>query len=106
MFFTIVVGIVLIVALSRLKQLRQSAQGEIFCGVMFVIEILQCVFRHTIRIFSKNAVFSVILMILLPFVILFAYYAVSGIINQKKNQNSDEKGNPEKIEAGNSEEKK
>lgn len=65
MIFTIIIGIVIV--LSRFKQLRQSSQGEIFCAVMYIIEILQCVFKQTIRIFSKNAVFSVILMIFIPF---------------------------------------
>lgn len=101
MIFTIIIGIVLVIVLSRFKQLRQSAQDEIFCAVMYVIEILQCVFKQTIRIFSKNAVFSVILMILIPFVILFVYYAISQIIKQKKSQKSSD----EKLETKNSEEK-
>lgn len=84
MFLTIAIGIVLVILLSCLKQVKKSVQGEIFCGAMLVIEILQCCFEGTIRIFSQNAFLSVIIMILLPFVILFAYYVISGIIAEKK----------------------
>lgn len=93
MFLTIIIEIVLVILLSRLKQVKKSVQGEIFYGAMVVIEILQCCFEGTVRIFSQNAFLSVAIMILLPFIILFAYYAISGIIAEKKkarNQNNED----------------
>lgn len=95
MFLTISIGIILVILLSRLKQVKKSVQGEIFCGAMVVIEILQCCFEGTVRIFSQNAFLSVIIMILLPFVILFAYYAISGIIAEKKKSRNQSAENTE-----------
>lgn len=57
MIFTIIIGIILVIVLSRFKQLRQSAQGEFFCAVMYIIEILQCVLSRQFVFLAKMQFF-------------------------------------------------
>lgn len=82
---TVVLGIILLVAISRFKQLKQTIQGEIFCAALIVIELIQCIIAGTVRIFNHNAFVSIIFMILIPFVMLCVYFMV---IELKKNQNN------------------
>ena len=82
---TVVLGIILLVGISRIKQLKQSIQGEIFCAALIAIELIQCIIAGTVRIFSRNAFISIIFMILLPFVILCVYFV---IVEIKKTQNN------------------
>lgn len=90
---TIILGIGLAFGTAQLKKFRQSVQGEIFCVAMYIIIALQCIWNHTIRIFSSNAIVSVIIMLILPFVIFFLYTILSTFIKSKKNEISkkDEK---------------
>lgn len=83
LLINIVIGIALAFGTSCLKKFRETVQGEIFCGVFYLIEIMECIFRHTIRIYSRSAVFSIIIIILLPFVIFFIYTVLKGIIETK-----------------------
>ena len=83
LLINIVIGIVLAFGTSCLKKFRETVQGEIFCGFFYLLEILECIFKHTIRIYSRSAVFSIIIIILLPFVIFFIYTVLKGIIETK-----------------------
>lgn len=84
LLINIVIGIVLAFGTSCLKKIRENVQGEIFCGIFYLIEIMECIFRHTVKIYSRSAVFSIIIMILLPFIIFFIYIILKGIIESKR----------------------
>ena len=86
---SVVLGILLILVISRFKNLRQSFQGEIFCAALFVIEIIQCIISRTIRIYSRSAIFSIIIMIVLPFVILSGYFIMLEIQKTKSKDTSE-----------------
>lgn len=83
LLINIVIGIVLAFGTSCLKKIRENVQGEIFCGIFYLIEIMECIFKHKVRIYSRSAVFSIIIMILLPFVIFFIYTVLKRIIETK-----------------------
>lgn len=91
LLITILVGIGISYVLSQLKKFTQSVQGQISCIAIYIIEIFQCIFAKSIRIFSKNGFISIILMIFLPFVILCIFYILSGVIKSKKNINDIKK---------------
>lgn len=93
-FISIIAGIVLVIVISSFKKLRQIVQGEIFCLALYIIEIIQCIISKTIRIYSHNVILSIIILILIPFVILFSYYLIIEIIKSKtisKTQKIEEK---------------
>ena len=81
---TLIIGIVAVLAIHQLKILTQKTQGSVFSAIIYAEEIILCLAQHTSRIYSKNAVLSVVIMLIFPFIILFAYYAISGVIKNEK----------------------
>lgn len=83
LFINILIGFVLAFGTSRLNQLKESVQGEIFCGAFYLLEIIECIFKHTIKIYINSVIISIILLIILPFMIFFVFYAIKSIRNSK-----------------------
>ena len=90
LIITIILGFVIAFATSQLRKYRQPVQARIFCIAMYVLEVLQCIFVRSIRLFTRNACISIILMIILPFIVLFIFYTVCGIKQSKKSANEQE----------------
>lgn len=91
LIINIAVGVILAFGTSRLKKFRETVQGELFCATFYLIEILECILKRTVRIYSPNAIISIIIIVLLPFIIFFIYHALKGIIESKmKNKNNQE----------------
>lgn len=87
LLINLVLGIILAFVTSSLKKYRETVQGEIFCGLFYLIEVLECVFKHSIRIYSGNILISIIIIILLPFIIFFIYSILKRIIESKVKSN-------------------
>lgn len=81
---TLIIGAVTVFVIHQFKMLTQKAQGSIFSVIIYLEEVVLCFVNHTICIYSKNTIFSVVIMLIFPFVILFAYYVIMGFINNKK----------------------
>lgn len=91
LIINIVVGIILAFFTSLLKKFRETVQSEIFCASLYLLEIIECISKRTVRIYSTNSFISIIIIILLPFIIFFIYHAVKGIIEPRmKNKNNQE----------------
>ena len=86
MILTIVVGFLIAFITFRLDKLKESVRAEIFCVIMYLFEVLQCVIKKTVKIYSNNAIISIVLMIVIPFVILFVFYLINTLIDVKHKQ--------------------
>lgn len=84
LLINIIIGLFLAYATSLFKQLRESVQGEIFCGIFYLIEIIECFSKRTVRIYSSNAILSIIFLIILPFIVFFFFMLIKGFIDTKK----------------------
>lgn len=73
LFINIVIGLALAFGTSQLKQLREKAQTELYFSVFYLIEILECIFKHNIRIYGSNFIISVIFIISLPLIVFFCF---------------------------------
>ena len=83
MILTIIIGFLVAFLTSRLTKLKDSAQGGIYGVIMYLFEATLCIIKKTVKIYSSNAIISIVLMIVIPFVILFVFYLVSTIIDVK-----------------------
>lgn len=87
----LLLGAILIFVVSQMKKLRENVRYEIFCGVFYLLEIIECMSKRTVRIYVNNSVLSVIMIILAPFVIFFVFYVIKGMIESKnKHDNVNE----------------
>lgn len=83
MIFTIIIGFLVAFLTSRLTKLKDSAQGGIYGVIMYLFEATLCIIKKTVKIYSNNAIISIILMLVIPFIILFVFYIVTSIIDLK-----------------------
>lgn len=86
LIINIIIGGILITGISMLKKYRESAQAKLFCSAFYLIQILECIFTHTIRIYTNGLIFSLIIILVLPFVIFFAYYVIKEVLKAKENE--------------------
>ena len=91
MIFIMITGIVLLAVLLCFfnGKLTERAIWSIYASVMYVLEIITCIVKHTVRTFSSNAVFSVILMVIFPMLLLFVGVFVATLIKQFKHNKSE-----------------
>lgn len=83
MILTIIIGFLVAFLTSRLTKLKDSAQGGIYGVIMYLFEATLCIIKKTVKIYSNNAIISIVLMIVIPFIILFVFYIVISIIDLK-----------------------
>ena len=90
LLINIVIGLALAFGTSQLKQLREIVQGEIFCGAFYLLEIIECIVKRSVRIYSSKAIISIIVMIVIPIFILFLFTIIKGFIEAKKQNDSNQ----------------
>lgn len=93
LLINIVIGLVLAFGTSQLKQLREIVQAEIYFSVFYLIEILESIFKHNIRIYGSNIIISIIFIVLLPLIVFLLFWFLKGFI---KSKNKEEKKLEEK----------
>mgnify|MGYP003471441222 CR=1 FL=1 len=86
MIFTTILGIILLFFIHSIKKFTITFQGKIFCLVMWIIEIVQCLLRKSINLFFKNGFLSIISMILFPILLLSIYHLFKSYLETKKKE--------------------
>lgn len=86
MIFTTISGIILLFFIHSIKKFTTTFQEKVFCLVMWVVEIIQCLLRKSINLFCKNGFFSIILMILFPILLLSIYHLFKSYLETKKKE--------------------
>lgn len=86
LFITLIIGIILAFVIHKMDMITKKKQGTIFSCSIYALEIFLCIIRRRINIYANNTFISVIVMLILPFLILFAYYTISELIKKNSEQ--------------------